>query len=287
MLTFECSVTFIMSAWQPNRKIEQRRLESSQQGWNLFGSSTTSTSSISSSPSRMSLRSCSRKEDPACATLLSPLTLPAPEDGSSVVCKKRTADSYHEGGVAKRKAGSSEDDARVGSGGVPSARRILIEKSLIRTMMEDHIFCPTCKDTVVVSFPTVCLASGCRIDCSNPMCGYVRLENPEAANVPLPDEAGSPFIVRSTDYSTNILFVLSFISSGDGGKEAERLLGLLGLSNATSMEKRSFGIIENRLAPVIQDVADEILMENLHEAVKVSLDENTMASGQTLSALID
>ena len=154
----------------------------------------------------------------------------------------------------------------------PAARRIIIETKLMSNMMEDHIFCPTCKAAVVVSFPTVCVASGCRIDCSNPMCGYVRLENPEGANVPLAPEAGSPFIVRTTDYSSNILFVLSFLSSGDGGKEAERFLGLLGLHNSTSMEKRSFSIIESRLSPVIKELDDEILLENLHAAVKIYYD---------------
>ena len=37
---------------------------------------------------------------------------------------------------------------------------------------------------------------------------------------------------RVTDYAVNVLYVLSFLSCGDGGNEAARVLGLLGLPNA-------------------------------------------------------
>ena len=58
-----------------------------------------------------------------------------------------------------------------------------------------NIICPQCEAAVVVSFPSVCVASGCRIDCSNQLCGYVKLQNPKGANVPLAENARSPFIV--------------------------------------------------------------------------------------------
>ena len=150
----------------------------------------------------------------------------------------------------------------------PPNSRVLMEVDMLKNMMERHMFCPSCSSAVVISFPTVCIASGCRIQCSNELCNFVKVEKPVTANFPLPAGHGSALIERSTDYAANILYVLGFISCGDGGKEAERILGLLGLSNATTMEKRSFGLIENRISQPIQSLTDEILLENLHIAVE-------------------
>jgi len=88
------------------------------------------------------------------------------------------------------------------------------------------------------------------------------------ADVPLDENAGSPLIERNSDYAINILYVLGFMCSGDGGKEAERLLGLLGLPNSTTMEKRSFGTMSRQIGQPILDLADATLLENLEIAVK-------------------
>jgi hypothetical protein len=76
---------------------------------------------------------------------------------------------------------------------------------------------------------------------------------------------------RSTDYALNILYILGFLTCGDGCREAARLLGLLGLPNDTTMESRSFGIVEERLSPILQQVGDDVLMENLVEEVRMSV----------------
>jgi hypothetical protein len=77
---------------------------------------------------------------------------------------------------------------------------------------------------------------------------------------------------RSTDFAINVLFVLGFLSSGDGPTEASRMLGLLGLPNDTTMHTRSFGLIEERISPIIQSVTDQILLENLKEEVRLTLE---------------
>lgn len=62
------------------------------------------------------------------------------------------------------------------------------------------------------------------------MCDFVDMEKPTPANLPeLP--VGSPLIVRDTECAANTLYLLAFKGSGDGGKEAEQLLGFLGLPN--------------------------------------------------------
>jgi hypothetical protein len=73
----------------------------------------------------------------------------------------------------------------------------------------------------------------------NPDCGYIDNMNPPAAadiNVSqrFHREDGKE---RMSDYAINLLYVLGFLSCGDGGTEAGRVLGLLGLPNDTTMER--------------------------------------------------
>jgi len=100
-------------------------------------------------------------------------------------------------------------------------------------------------------------------------------------DVPLDENAGSPLIERNSDYAINMLYILGFMCSGDGGKEAERLLGLLGLPNSTTMEKRSFGIITRQISQPILDLADEILLENLTIAVQEYYDKSYEDDGES------
>ena len=73
------------------------------------------------------------------------------------------------------------------------------------------------------------------------------------------------------DFAANVLYVLSFIGSGDGGKEAGRLLGFLDLPNAASMEKYSFPCIQRRMSSVLERLCDEACMEALVEEVRVTM----------------
>jgi hypothetical protein len=66
------------------------------------------------------------------------------------------------------------------------------------------------------------------------------------------------------------LFVVGFLSVGDGGTEAARLLGLLGLSNSMTMKTRSFTIIEEQIGSAIHKVTNDMLLENLIEEVIAS-----------------
>jgi hypothetical protein len=61
---------------------------------------------------------------------------------------------------------------------------------------------------------------------------------------------------------------------GDGPSEGGRLLGLLGLPNDTTMESRSFGIIEERIGPAIRELCKEIIQENMIEEARLSMEES-------------
>ena len=76
-------------------------------------------------------------------------------------------------------------------------------------------------------------------------------------------------IQRQTDYAINILWVLGFLTSGDGGTEAGRLMGLLGLPHSTFMQKRFFTSIESRISPHIIGLCDEVLASNLNDEVRL------------------
>ena len=130
------------------------------------------------------------------------------------------------------------------------------------------MFCPLCNNSVAVSFPTVGLVSGCRVQCGNDLCSFVHIDKPERARITLPEGSGSPLIERTTDYAGNVLFVTAMLACGSGGKEAERLLGFLGLPNSTTMEKRTFPLIEERISGSIQGLTNKICHENLVQAVK-------------------
>jgi hypothetical protein len=76
--------------------------------------------------------------------------------------------------------------------------------------------------------------------CTTRKCGFIHYSYPPAvANVDGKDQRE-----RSTGYVINVLYVVGFLSGGDGGTEAARLFGLLGLANCTTMKTRSFTIIE-------------------------------------------
>ena len=161
----------------------------------------------------------------------------------------------------------------------PLNTRVLLETKMIRSMMENHIRCPKCKCTVSVTFPSVGIASGCRLGCGDPLCEYKEVEKPMAANIPVLHQ---PLRVRSTDYQVNISYFLSFLASGDGGKEAEQTLGFLGLPNCTTMEKRTWPNIKRQLSPLIQELNDEILQENLTAAVKLCYGDRIALDGRKL-----
>lgn len=76
---------------------------------------------------------------------------------------------------------------------------------------------------------------------------------------------------RNSDYAVNVAYVLSFLASGDGGTEAARLSGLMGLPNAMHMQSRSFASIENQIAPKLQQLADNIILMNLEKEVTLVL----------------
>lgn len=119
-----------------------------------------------------------------------------------------------------------------------------------------------------VEVRTKCVASSIKLFClDKKQCGHIDYSSgPAAANIPdtVFEDDGRE---RSTDYAVNVLYVLAFLASGGGGTEAARLLGLLALPNDTTMESRSFTIIEGRIGYVIRELRDDITVVSAADAV--------------------
>jgi hypothetical protein len=150
-----------------------------------------------------------------------------------------------------------------------------LDKDALVEAFESNARCKECnrEGTLSMTVKTVCLASSLVISCTNRACGYIFHAKPAAqASVAVKRDNRE----RSTDYAINVLYVLGLIGSGDGCTEAGRLLGLLGLPNDTTMESRSFTIIEERIGPAIRNVTDNILHENLIEEVKLSMERSVL-----------
>jgi hypothetical protein len=153
----------------------------------------------------------------------------------------------------------------------PDATRVIMDADGLKTTLEENCRCKKCNGPLTVSLVTVlCLATNIMMYCKNARCGFIYY-SPPPSEVLLERDNNKK---RSTDYAINILYVLGFMSCGDGCVKAARVLGLLGLSNDTTMETRSFGLIENRISNGIQEVTRSILLDNLVEEACLSM-ENT------------
>jgi hypothetical protein len=152
----------------------------------------------------------------------------------------------------------------------PPPTRVIMDINAVKTTLEENCFCKQCDGPVEVSLRTTCLASRIMMSCKNRRCGFIYYSPPPAeVQVERNDNR-----VRNTDYAINILFVLGFISCGDGSVEASRILGLLGLPNDTTMETRSFLVIEDQISAPIQELTKQILLENLIEEARLLMLNN-------------
>lgn len=152
----------------------------------------------------------------------------------------------------------------------PPTSRVLLEVDLLQDFFKKHCHCIYCDGPVELTIDTVCLASSLKLTCESCQVDFESNE-PSKRTHGRPDNRK-----RSDDYAINVLYVIGFLSCGDGGVEAARMLGLLGLPNDTTMETRSFPLIEERVGPAIRKLTEDIIQENLHKEVKKSTSEASL-----------
>jgi hypothetical protein len=172
------------------------------------------------------------------------------ESSDSSYLEEKSASSSEEGEEEEEE----EEDAKK-----PPVSRVILEVSVLTSMFQKLCPCPTCGGKLSMSLKTTCIATRMIMTCSTRKCGFIHFSDPPApVNINSKDNRE-----RSTDYAINVLYVVGFLSAGDGGTEAARLLGLLGLANSTTMKTRLFTIIEERIGPAIRKVTNDLLQENL------------------------
>ena len=155
----------------------------------------------------------------------------------------------------------------------PSESRVMLEVESTRKFVLDLCNlkeCPTCKSPIDVDFKTVTITTNLGLKCLNPDCDWCMHSDPCATTTLHENKEDETDHKRMTDHALNVLFILSFVMMGDGGTEAGKLLGLLGLPNDTTMEKRSFSMIEDRLIDTIAEITTKVLEDNIIDEVRAS-----------------
>jgi len=147
---------------------------------------------------------------------------------------------------------SEDDDVEVEE---PRGRssRVLLEVDPLLDFIQRNCKCAKCGGGVALEEVTITLATSLKLHCLDQKeCGFIDYMNkPAGADV---DVGCKDNRERMTDYAVNVLYVLGLMSSGDGGKEAATVLGFLGLPTATSMETRSWRIIEDRISTTMRSL---------------------------------
>ena len=234
-------------AWKATSSSERRKLCHKESDWNLPGSATPTTRTRHGGNGRPHL---ARKD------LF---------DASSSDHDDQTDNEEEEEDVSEEEANLIAPD----NNKKPPASRVTLEVDSLTKMMEELGVCQDCNGPVEVTLKTTCLATSVKAICKDPGCAYILHSNPPAPTTV--HDSNNDNYERSTDYAINVLYVLGMMCNGDGSPEAAKLLGLLGLPNDTTMEGRSFHIIEERIGPIIRGLANEIMLENLTEEVRLSV----------------
>lgn len=134
----------------------------------------------------------------------------------------------------------------------------------------------------------MCVASSCCFNCSNQVscsCGDAAAPGLTSLKVPAAEDDTIAQTIQNPDCALNVLCILGFVASGDGGTEAERPLGFLGLPNLTTMKSRSFGNIEREIGPGIQQCTESTNLETLQKEASLVFGEATNADGDKLHDL--
>lgn len=131
----------------------------------------------------------------------------------------------------------------------------------------------------------MCLVTSVRLECKNKAsCTHVALQAAASAEHVVAKE-DSASRKRNTDCAANAQHVPAFLSSGDGGTEAARLNGMLGLLNATHMQNRSFGETEKQMSSNLEQLTEELILVNLDREASTVLGDETDGSGNKLTEL--
>ena len=229
--------------WTPCAKLEKGKLAPKESDWNLAGSS--------SLPATRTRGQAKRRDSSSSSSDSSG------DDGTW----------YHQGDdELPRDHDISSSDL---SEERPTPTRMIVEVNQVKRLLEEFSSCRVCGGPLEcnLSAKGYGLATKIEMSCLDRKCSFVHHgERPAATKIHENDDkmCGD----RLTDYAVNCIYVLAFLACGDGPSEAEKLLGLLGLPNDTTMGSTTFKRVEQRIGPLIWRLTQEILLENVNKEVK-------------------
>ena len=151
---------------------------------------------------------------------------------------------------------SEDDDESLGY------YRFIAETEAVRCLFRESAVCRHCKKGELdIDFKSVLLGTTIQTRCSN--CDTQCASDVQKTNLPKESH------VLLSDLAINSLFVLAMMLSGDGGTESAKLLGLLDLPRAASVDRSSFPCIEYDVCVHIIALTEEMLKENLEAEVQL------------------
>jgi hypothetical protein len=119
----------------------------------------------------------------------------------------------------------------------PPPSRSIIENSSLSQLIQENTVCRKCRlvGHLSLKFPSIGVTTIPRLVCG--MCRTTYTASAQETGL----ERALNGSAKVTDYAANILYVVGFLTSGDGGTEAQKVLALL---SAHSMEKNTFNKAE-------------------------------------------
>jgi hypothetical protein len=150
---------------------------------------------------------------------------------------------------------------------LPKPTQVILEVNNVQEAISESSVCKNCRRKAL-EFRTknVGVATTPSIVCTH--CGRDTHSSPAKTGI------GPSYENRRclTDYAVNVLYVLGFLTVGDGSCEAQRILDLLDLPSPTTMERTSFPRIEKEISPFIIGIGEDTMKNNLIDEVAQSLD---------------
>jgi len=148
------------------------------------------------------------------------------------------------------------------------ATRVMLDVGPLTRMMDELCKCQECGGAPDIDIKTTCVASHMRATCLDPNCGHIMHSDTPAATTA--HEKNDDNCNMNTDHAISVLHVLGMICNVSGWTEAARMLGLTGLPNDATMDGWSF-----HTNLLIRKLAEEVLLENLIDEVRLSSDNES------------
>jgi hypothetical protein len=142
----------------------------------------------------------------------------ADNDTATTTSESLLTNSTDDAPVAESEDEASSDIATAeAASGKPTHTRVIIEVSQLAEVFEGYT-CPKCDAKLELNLRTVCIATSIELMCNTEGCFYVRnFSRPSVTKIHKQEQRQYE---RITDYAVNVLYVLGYVSVGDGHTEA-------------------------------------------------------------------